>query len=82
MGGIDRQDLADHHPVEKHPQGSKPLLHRRFGMQLQLRLNKRRHMNRLDLSEIHNAVFVAEPGELSDRLSIGPASVGGCECAS
>ncbi len=33
VGRIDGQDLADHHPVEQHPQSGQPLLDGRFGVE-------------------------------------------------
>ena len=73
---IGGQDLADDQPVKEHPQGGQVLLDRRFGLSLQLQLDEGRHMDRLDLGEIHDAVLGAEGGELPDRLHVGVSGVG------
>ena len=43
---------------------------------LQLRLDKRRHMHRLHLGEIHDPVLGAEARELPHRLAVGAAGIG------
>ena len=58
--GIHGHHLRDYHPVKKHAQRSQALLHRGPLMQCQLGLDKGRHMHRLDLAEIHDAVLSAE----------------------
>jgi hypothetical protein len=61
--GIHGHDLADHHPVEEHAQRGQPLLHRGPRVNLELCLHKGRHMEGLDLAEIHDAVLGAEGGD-------------------
>lgn len=72
--------MADHHPVEEHAQRGQPLLHRGSGVLFELGLNKRRHMHRLDLGEIHDVVLGTEGGELPHRLPVGAAGIGVAIC--
>ncbi len=76
VGGIEGKDLADHHPVEQHPQSGQPHLHRGFGLSLQLQLDEGGNVDRLDLGEIQDAELGTEGGELPDRLHVGAAGVG------
>ena len=75
VSGIEGKDLADHHPVEQHPQSGKPDLHRGLGLGLQLQFDEGRDMDRLDLGEVQDAVIGTEGGELADRLHVGTASI-------
>ena len=76
VGRVRRYDLADHHPIEEHPQSGQPQLYRGLGMELELRLDERRDVDRLYLSQIPDAVLGTEIGELPDSLPVGAAGVG------
>jgi hypothetical protein len=55
VGGVGGYDLADHHPIEEHPQCREPNLYRGFRLSLQLQLDESRDMDRLYLGKIHDA---------------------------
>ena len=76
MGRIDGDDLPDYHPVEKHPKCRKPQLHRGPGVQPELHLNKRGHVDRLHMGEIPNAMLGTKGRELPDGLAVGATCVG------
>ncbi len=76
VGRIDREDLADHHPVEEHSQSGQPLLHRGFGVELELRLHKHRDMDWFHLGEIQDTALGTESRELPNRLHIGKTGIG------
>lgn len=76
VGRVRRYDLADHHPIEEHPQSGQPQLYRGLGMELELRLDERRDVDRLYLSQIPDVVLGTEIGELPDSLPVGAAGVG------
>jgi hypothetical protein len=76
VGWIDGQDLADNHPVEQHTQSGQSDLHCGLGVKPELRFHKRCHMDRLDMSEIHDADLGTESGELPNCLYVGAAFVG------
>ena len=73
--GIQRNHLADHHPIKEHPQSGQPLLHGRPGMLPELVFDEGRHVDRLDLGQILDANAGAEGGELANRLKVGAAGV-------
>lgn len=52
MGRVRRNDLTNHHPIEEHPESGQTELYRGLGMGLELRLDKRSHVDRSDLSEL------------------------------
>jgi len=76
MGSVRGYDLADKHPIEEHSQSGQSQLYRGLGMELELRLDKCSHMDRLRLSEIPYVVLGTESGELPDSLTVGSAGVG------
>jgi hypothetical protein len=73
--GIGLHYLADHHPVEEHPQRRQAQLHRRPRMDQQLALDEGSNVHRLHLAGIRNAQLDAEVGELAHRLHVGAPRV-------
>jgi hypothetical protein len=68
--------LADHHPVEEHPQSGQPLLHRGFGRLPELVFDKGRDADPLHLGQIHDVMLRAERGKLPDCFHVRAASFG------
>jgi len=73
--GIQRNHLADDHPIEEHPQSGQPQLHGRPGMLPELVFNEGRDVDRLDLGKILDADAGAEGGELANRFEIRSTGV-------
>ena len=75
VGRVRGYDLADDHPIEEHSQSGQPQLYRGLGMELELRLDERRDVDRLYLSQIPDAVLGTESGRTAGRP---PGRLGGC----
>ena len=76
VGRIARYYLADHHPIEQHPQSSQSHLHRRLGLSLQLQFDKGRDVGPARPGRDPRFVLGTERGELSHRLAVGAAGIG------
>ena len=74
-GRVHREELAQDHPVEQHPDGRQVLLDRGPGTDPAGVLHPSGHMDRFHLGELVHPVLPTPGGELADRAVVGAPGI-------